>query len=339
MVNLHFPTVFAETGFNGKLIQTSLTSSAYRILPGDILSIAINEEPDFDQANVIVRSDGFVTIRPVGEIYTANQDIQSLTQLLESKLKDFINNPKVFVSIQKFHIPKIYLFGAVMHQGLYQPLHKAELTNTQSINNISETDLESSKLTLSHVLANAGGVDYNANLTNIQVLKQTGKILHTNLIDFLLNKNISQDLLLEEGDIIQVPKLNTFNCGDTEFLALSSAGIYPQQFPIRILGEVEKPGMFYLSTDTPYLNSALALASGLKTNAISKAISVTRRNADNQLYTMTINPKKHDLILRPNDIIEVKDKHSAKVIRGLEETSKITQPLVWGLGMWATTLK
>jgi len=338
-VKLVYPIAFAEAELGSKMLQASLTTSSYRILPGDILSIAVNEEPEFDQANVIVRRDGFVTIRPVGEIYVANQDIQVLTQLLESKFKNFVNNPKVLISIQQFHTPKIYLFGAVMRQGLYQPLKKSDSINNQNANDFSQVGIESSRLTLSNVLASAGGVAYNANLTNVQILKQSGKVQHINLIDFLFNKNISQDLMLEEGDIIQVPKLETFNCGDAEFLALSSAGLYPQQFPVRILGQVEKPGMFYISTDTPYLNSALALASGLKMNAVSQAILVTRRNTNNQLYKMAIDPKKHDLVLRPNDIIEVKDKHSAKAVRGLDAISRITQPLVWGLGMWATTLK
>jgi len=329
----------AAAELENKPIRAGLITSSYKILPGDILSISINEEPEFEQSNVLVRRDGFATIRPIGEINVANQDIQELTLSLEAKLRNFVNNPEVMVNIQQFHVPKVYLFGAVMHQGLYQPIKNMESFGSKDMKDVSTKRTDSSELTLSSVLANAGGVTYNANLTNVEILKAGGKVIHSNLIKFLFQKDISQDLVLEEGDVIQVPKLDTFNCGDTEFLALSSAGLYPQQFPVRVLGEVEKPGMFYLSTDTPFLNSALALASGLKTNAVDQSILVTRRNDNNQLYKIIVNPKKHDLVLRPNDIIEVKDKKSAKAVHGLEAISRITQPLVWGVGMWATSSK
>jgi protein involved in polysaccharide export with SLBB domain len=317
----------------GSVSAIHLVTPPYRIAPGDTLSFSINEEPDFDQSEIIVRPDGNVTIRPVGQVAVAGKSVAELTRQLEEDLTPYVNAPQVFINIQSFHVPKIYLFGAVVKPGLYQP-NPDKLPADRNTTNPQKTRFQNPEISISNILVNSGGVAYDADLSQLQVTRQDGQRLAINLLDFYLKGDRSQDVLLEEGDVVNVPSLDSsLPYGDTEFKLLTSAGIYPEQFPVRILGEVEKPGLFYISADTPYLNTAIALASGYKRNAIRNAVIIGRRTKDTGVAKIVVNPDKVDFMLRPNDVIDIRDAASAKVVRGAESMSRIVGPF-WWLSRW-----
>jgi protein involved in polysaccharide export with SLBB domain len=189
--------------------------------------------------------------------------------------------------------------------------------------------LENPDLTLSSVLTNSGGLAYDADLTRIVVAKRNGQQETVNLIELFVKGDRSQDLLLEEGDVIHVSKMDTFPYNDDEFKMLTAAGIYPEQFPVRILGEVEKPGLFYVSADTPYLNTAIALAAGYKRSAVQNAVVINRKTQHDGVAKIVVDPQKSDFMLRPNDVIDIRDGKIAKVIRGGETLSRIAGPFWW----------
>jgi protein involved in polysaccharide export with SLBB domain len=60
----------------GSVSTVNFVTSPYKIAPGDVLSFSINEEPDFEQKDIIVRPDGMATIRPIGQVAVAGKNIE-----------------------------------------------------------------------------------------------------------------------------------------------------------------------------------------------------------------------------------------------------------------------
>jgi polysaccharide export outer membrane protein len=319
---------------SSRLVQGSISTSNrvtqdYRVAPGDVLSFSIHEESAYDQDEILVRPDGYATIRPVGQVFVAGMNIKELSRHMEDSLTPYVNDAQVFINVREFHIPRIYLIGAVNHPGLFQPdwrvFSGAEPEpRFQGNKNLSNLDWTVSKL-----IIRSGGLNYNADITNIEIIRHNGAKEQVNLFSYLIDGDLSQDKLLEEGDTIQVRQLPTLPYGDEAFKLLCASGIYPERFPVRVLGEVEKPGLFYLSSDSPYINSAVAMASGYKRSAIKRAVIINRKSNTQELAKLVVDPEKIDLMLRPNDIVEVKDAQSAKLIRGAETLSRMVAPFWW----------
>jgi protein involved in polysaccharide export with SLBB domain len=312
----------------GSISTSNLVTPMYKIAPGDVLSFSIQEETEYDQDHVIVRPDGYATIRPIGQVFVAGMNIQELTHQLEGNLDPYINHSQVFLNIQEFHTPRIYLLGSVSHPGVYQP----DLRKVSSSYNVaprSTSHFPNMDWTVSNLIIRSGGLNYDADLSNIQISKHNGDKQHVNLFALLIEGDLTQDIVLEEGDTIQVPQLSTIPYGDNEFKLLCEAGIYPEQFPVRVLGEVEKPGLFYVSSDTPYINTAIALASGYKRNAMKRSVIINRKSKGQEIAKLIVDPEKVDLMLRPNDIVEIRDAQSAKAIRGAETISRMAAPFWW----------
>lgn len=317
-----------------RLVQGSISTSNrvtqdYRVAPGDVLSFSIHEEAAYDQEQILVRPDGYATIRPIGQVFVAGMNIKELSRHLEDSLTAYVNDPQVFLNIQEFHTPRIYLIGAVNHPGTFQPDLRVLPGNEPDMRSRGNRNLSNMDWTVSKLIIRSGGLSYNADISNIEIIKHDGTKEKVNLFSFLIDGDLSQDKLLEEGDTIQVRQLQTMPYGDEAFKLLCASGIYPERFPVRVLGEVEKPGLFYLSSDSPYINSAVALASGYKRNAVKRAVVINRQSNTQELARLVVDPEKVDLMLRPNDIVEIKDAQSAKLIRGAETISKMVAPFWW----------
>lgn len=318
------------------ITKRNLVTSSYKISPGDILTFSVNEEPEMYQDYIIVRPDGYATIQPVGEVYVAGMNIADLAKSLESQLVAYINKPQVYINVREFHIPKLYLLGAVMKPGTYQPSRQDTSYDPNNHNKSAlngRMRIENTDLSIFNVLVNAGGVKYNADLSNIEITHSDGEKLNINLFDLIVKGERSQDFLLQEGDAIFVSQLENFPYGDEEFKILTASGLYPEKFPVRVLGEVEKPGLYYVSSDTPYLNTAVALSEGFKHNAVKSHIIIHRKVHGDDMSKIVVNPNKIDFVLRPNDVINVNDSKFDKTVRGTERFSRIAMPFVW-LGNW-----
>ncbi len=330
------PVAFGQDSIKGtsRLVQGSISTSNrvtqdYRVAPGDVLAFSIHEETAYDQEQILVRPDGYATIRPIGQVFVAGMNIKELSRHLEDSLTAYINDPQVFLNVQEFHTPRIYLIGAVNHPGTFQQDWRPLPGNDPETRNNTSKYFSNMDWTVSKLIIRSGGLSYNADISNIEIIKHDGTKEKVNLFSFLIDGDLSQDKLLEEGDTIQVHQLQTMPYGDEAFKLLCGSGIYPERFPVRVIGEVEKPGLFYLSSDSPYINSAVALASGYKRNAVKRAVVINRKNNTQSLARLVVDPEKVDLMLRPNDIVEVKDAQAAKLVRGAETISKMVAPFWW----------
>lgn len=156
----------------------------YRVGVEDDLAIAVWHEPELSQA-VTVRPDGMITLPLLNDVKVANLTTEEVQALLIEKLKPFVNDPQVTVSIKAVKSRKVFLVGNVAKQGMYYL---------------------NGRMTVLELLSEAGGLGPFAKSKSIYVLrKEAGKEVR---LPFNYKKAVSgkgDNPELMPGDMVVVP--------------------------------------------------------------------------------------------------------------------------------------
>ncbi len=307
--------------------RLNYTDNAYRVGPGDVLSVYVYNQADLTQEDILVRDDGHAAFNGVGEAFIAGKSVKEITDQLTERISELVIDPRVTVSITRFKPGTIYLTGAVMKPGMYQLVTSPEggVDTPRSNDGVTNTGAD---LRLSSVLANAGGVTLSADISHVQVKqRETGEVKTVDLWKLVKEGDASEDFYLQSGDSVYVPE-RTASLNDHDYNTLLRSSIGPNSFPVRVIGEVEEPGVYSLSATSPYLNSAIASAKGFKPGANRGTIAIRRLSDDQQTFsTMITDPTKGDIVLKPNDVVFIAESKLFKTGRYMETVSKIFSPL------------
>ena len=156
--------------------------ASYLIQINDVLHIFVWKEPDVSQGRVLVRPDGRISIPLVQDMQAAGLTPIQLKAKLEEKLKEKIDVPEVTVIVDTIQSYKIYVMGTVGHGGVFSsPI----------------------PLTIMQVLANAGGFSEFADKENVRIFRGN-LIMRFNYKEYVEGKNLSQNIKLESGDVVEV---------------------------------------------------------------------------------------------------------------------------------------
>lgn len=158
--------------------------AGYRVGVEDDLAIAVWHEPELSQA-VTVRPDGMITLPLLNDVKVANLTTDEVQALLVEKLKPFVNDPQVTVSVKAVKSRKVFLVGNVAKQGMYYL---------------------NGHMTVLEALTEAGGLGPFAKSKSIYILrKQDGKEIR---LPFNYKKAVSgkaENPELMPGDMVVVP--------------------------------------------------------------------------------------------------------------------------------------
>jgi polysaccharide export outer membrane protein len=165
--------------------DTAPNSSQYVIASGDTIQVAVWKEPSLS-SSFPVRPDGMISIALIGDLPAAGFTPMALSTDISSRLKKYINQPNVTVTVLSVHAKQVYVLGEVQHVG-----------PVAFISGMSPLQ----------VLATAGGLTPYANGKKIYVLHgEPGK---QQKIPFDYKKAIrdgnQQGVSLAAGDTIVVP--------------------------------------------------------------------------------------------------------------------------------------
>jgi len=244
-----------------------------------VTSLNRQEAPTLAVANITGQSTQPINIAVVGEVarpgtYTLAKDVQSKVQ--ENELG-----------------ANSGLFGASETAG-------------------GETVLQQ---TVTRAIKMAGGITPIADIRQIQVRRLTRagteQIINVDLWQLLQTGDVSQDLTLQQGDTVIVPKAE--NIDETQGAQVANSNFSPDTIKVSIVGEVVKPGAIALSPNTS-LNQALVAAGGFnKARAEMDSVDLIRLNSNGTVSKLTVkinfsatandetNPK-----LQNNDVIMVR---------------------------------
>jgi len=159
---------------------------AYVIGPGDVLSISVWKEEGM-QLEVLVRPDGGITYPLAGEIQAGGLSTKALSDELVRKLKKYIPNPSVTVSVLQSVSNKIYVIGKVNRPG--------EFTATGYMDVLQ-------------ALTMAGGLTPYADSDEIKIIRRTEKGNMMMLFDYdevVSGEQLDMNIILKAGDTVVVP--------------------------------------------------------------------------------------------------------------------------------------
>jgi len=264
---------------NGDLRADMTLRDGDTIFIPTVTSLNRQEAPTLAVANITGSSTQPINIAVVGEVtrpgtYTLARDVQSRVQ--ENEMGE--------------------------NSGLF----------AASETNGGETILQQ---TVTRAIKMAGGITPIADIRQIQVRRLTRagteQIINVNLWELLEGGDVSQDLALQQGDTVIVPKAENLDAAPDEQVANSNFS--PDTIKVNIVGEVVKPGSIAMLPNTT-LNQALVAAGGFnKARAQMDSVDLIRLNPNGTVSQLTVkvnfsatanqetNPK-----LQNNDVIMVR---------------------------------
>ena len=183
------PNAEGENGIFHQATKHQLASREYRVDPPDEIIIKAPKIPELDGQRQKVRPDGKISLNMVGEVYVVGMTPTEIAALLKKLVTKFYEEPDVKVEVianSKFY----YVFGqGVARQGQYA---------------------YTGQDTVITALANAGlgEAAWPQQVRVSRPKKENGPDKATAVVDFkniFQTGDLSQNYLLEEGDIIEIP--------------------------------------------------------------------------------------------------------------------------------------
>jgi polysaccharide export outer membrane protein len=161
-------------------------SESYVIGPEDVLSIHVWKEEAFSRT-VPVRMDGKISLPLIDDVQAAGYTARQLKEVLTNKLKEFVENPNVSVTVAEANSFKVFISGQVRSPGVYRLR--------------SETSL------LQFIPMVGGFTDW-ANQKKILIIRREGgqeKRFTVNYKKIVSGKDPDSNIILKTGDTIIVP--------------------------------------------------------------------------------------------------------------------------------------
>lgn len=239
----------------------------------------------------IVGPDGRITLPVYGPLKISDLSREAAQQAIDSALGKYYANLSATVQVERYASWHVYVLGRVGVPGALQ---------------------FDSQPTLLEVLTRAGSLPVGgvgadkAALVRCAVFRGTDQIVWIDLKQLVAHGNLSLNIRLARNDLVYLPD------ADDQL--------------IYVLGEVEHPGAFRLTSDMSLLD-AFSLAGG-ETKDGQKRLALIRPSSGKQIEMTlkeALSPKQNvNYSLEEGDIIYVPERKLAKFGYVLEKTSPLT---------------
>ena len=160
-------------------------SPTYVIGPDDTLYVNVWKEPDLT-ATLPVRADGMISLPLLNDVQASGLTPMQLAASITDKLKKYVADPRVTVTVTQMNSQRVYVTGEVSHSGP-MPL--------------------TPEMTVLQALSSAGFSQF-ANTKGIYVLRNengTQKKYPVNYKKLIKGEDSASNILLKPGDTIVVP--------------------------------------------------------------------------------------------------------------------------------------
>lgn len=101
------------------------SESEYRISPGDVLAIRVWNQEAMSNPRARVRDDGRISVPFLQDVDVAGTTPAELSQRLQTKLKAYVVNPVVTVTVEDVRVLRVSVVGEVARAGQYELEHGA----------------------------------------------------------------------------------------------------------------------------------------------------------------------------------------------------------------------
>ena len=282
------PPIVAPTGAPPlKSLLPSMVPPAYRIGPGDVLTVTVWDHPQLNlEAGILnqnatfngelVANNGTIYYPFIGTFKVAGMTAGQLRRYLTVHLRHVIQNPQVGVRVVRYDSKRIEITGAVLHPGAF-PL----------------TDIPTGLL---QAIDAAGGLGPGASRRRA-ILVRHGVRYRIDLADLLSGNRVVPNPELEPGDIIHVPDQSA----DQVFVLVAASSQRP------LVMTQNSMTLLQALTDAGGLSSTRASGSGV---LVFRLPARAARGAEAEVYTIDMSTPQGVLLasqfpLRPRDVVYV----------------------------------
>ena len=235
--NVFGRNIFRSRNLTFEPNENLATPSDYKLGPGDevVINVWGNNE---DHIRQTISPEGRIFVSQIGPIYLNGVTIAAANQMIKEQFASKYGGvadegSDVSLTLGNLRTIQVDVMGEVTTPGTYR---------------ISPFS------TLFHALYIAGGTTPSGSLRSIEVMRNGRKIATSDIYDYLFNGKRSNDIRLQEGDVIIVPAYDRL---------------------VEIVGEVKRPNIYELKKGET-LEDLLGYSGGMKATAFGERITVDR---------------------------------------------------------------
>ncbi|MFO7895641.1 MAG: SLBB domain-containing protein [Candidatus Cloacimonadales bacterium] len=252
-------------------------TETYRISAGDRFNIFVYDEADLSTEGIIVKPDGTISFKLIGEILVSGLTVAAATGLIEERLAEYINYPKISMIPYQLTGANVTIVGKVVNSGVYEIKGGMRVVD---------------------VIAEAGGLSsgiFQNNTIELADLERSYMIRNNRIlpIDF-------QELIREGNMLHNIPIL------DGDYIYIPSS----VNREVYVLGAVGTPWHF-LYKESMTLMQVITFARGFTDNARSEVLVVRGGLSHPRVFKIDtakiLAGEAQDFPLKPNDIVYVPD--------------------------------
>jgi polysaccharide export outer membrane protein len=264
----------------------------YRIGPNDVIEVRVDKAPELS-GMFRVNSAGSILMQHLGRVTVMGKSPDEVAQMLAGLLKgEYLKDPFVVVEVKQYNSRAFFVQGSVRNPGMYYIEGPPSLLKLIIIAGGLADNHGSTAFIIREIRPEEAAVEEEAqpvaSTGGDDAVKAKYELIKRN-INGLFKGAFDQDLIIEPGDVVNIPSTEVF------FVA----------------GEVHAPGSFPLREGTS-LRQAISLAQGTTGNAalgrglIFREDPVTGKRQEIAVdISDVMKGKKEDVPIMPNDTIIV----------------------------------
>lgn len=168
--------------------EAETATGSYVVRPPDFLAFHAPRIPEVDGASQMVRSDGKIVMRLLGEVDVAGLTTAEIADKLEAQLSRYYVEPKVVVEVARYNSQFYYVFGEVQNPGP-----------------VRFTGRDTLLMALAQARPNVFAWRSQVKISRPSDQPGERRVITVDLDKMVTDADTSMNFLLQEGDIVEVP--------------------------------------------------------------------------------------------------------------------------------------
>ena len=191
-------------------LRRAETTPNYRLFKGDTFNVLAIGFPDgIGVNNITIGIDGYVQLPYVGSVKMEGMTLDEAKEVLMESLGEYLRIPDMSLLITSYGPRRVYVMGNVASPGI--------------------RDMSIDSMNAYAALASAGGWTNRARSTRIQIIRVRDDVMYyrtLNMKDYIKKHDFTQNVVLEDGDIVYVPHSNGIKINEDILPYISAWALY-----------------------------------------------------------------------------------------------------------------
>ena len=213
--NLRALAMMSAAVENGTFLETAGIPE-YRVGPLDVLEISSHVGERINTTTITIDGRGRISYSFLDNIEVAGLTPSQIVELLTRKLAGYIRQPRVRVLVKEFNSKSATIAGefSVLRSTAYGTKAASGRINLKG------------KTTLMDLIAYGGGYTVDGDIKNAKLIRKGTSYL-VNVYDIIERGDESQNVIIDDGDVVNIPELPQF--GERVYVMgeVNIQGIYP----------------------------------------------------------------------------------------------------------------